>query len=234
MTADQTARPSPPSAPMRDFQQTCGASSPKPRSSRPPIVPHRRRPSGRRTHRAGKNKRAQVDRQVGIFNRLSDTASTSAETAALSGSSANPYSLLATRRWTQENEESESASHAGTTAHDTRSRVTRTEQSTTPWAVRGPDNLGDMHEVSQPCALSSALSDFGHTPLGQGLVLVPHPSWLARIDPMRRRELLIALLGSAVAWPLEARAQQARQPYRLHNVMPPNVSTSLARCLQHK
>ena len=41
-------RPSLPSAPMRDSQQTCAASSPKPRSSRPQRNLHSCQPSGRR------------------------------------------------------------------------------------------------------------------------------------------------------------------------------------------
>jgi hypothetical protein len=47
ITAGRPARPSFPSAPMQDSQQTCGASSPKPKSSQPRRNLHHRRPSAR-------------------------------------------------------------------------------------------------------------------------------------------------------------------------------------------
>ena len=50
------------------------------------------------------------------------------------------------------------------------------------------------------------LSDFGHTLSGRGLVVFPHPSWLAGNDPMRRREF-IAL--SAVPQRVAARGARA-------------------------
>jgi HdeA/HdeB family len=69
--------------------------------------------------------------------------------------------------------------------------------------LRGESNHRPHYRNQQAVWEVIGEGDFGHTLSRRGLVVFPHPSWLARNDPME----FIAFLGSGAAtWPLAARA----------------------------
>ena len=62
-------------------------------------------------------------------------------------------------------------------------------------ADRGPGRAAEERDGRH--YLIRRISEFGHPLLGRGLVVFPYPSWLARIDPMRRREFITVLGGAS-------------------------------------